>query len=294
VTPDLVRSLSHVAFGVRDLPANQAAAESLIGLVERERDGDCVYLTHGTSHHALKLIADEEDRLDHVAFETTGPAALAELRARIDDAGYEFVDHPLDGLPEDGFCFLGPEGLVVELHTGAAPLEAPRGTAVSPNRIGHFNVNPVEVEPMHRLFTEVLGFRVSDEVGDGLGYFLRCNSDHHAVAILPGRGVFHHLAWEVKEFANLMRVADLLAERGQRTLWGPLRHGAGHNVAVYFTDPAGSVVEIYTDMDRIESSEAQTVHWDPEDSRWYSLWTDYRPPGLRELGLPIAVAGARR
>jgi catechol 2,3-dioxygenase len=291
--PDLVGSLSHVAFRVRDLAANQAAAETLIGLVERERDDECVYLTHGTSHHSLKLIAAGEDRLDHVAFETTGPEALAELRERIVEAGYEIVETSLDGPLDDGFCFLGPEGLVVELHTVAAVLEAPPGSVVAPNRIGHFNVNPAEVEPMHRLFTEVLGFRVSDEVGDGLGYFLRCNSDHHAVAILPGRGVFHHLAWEVKEFANLMRVADLLAERGERTLWGPLRHGAGHNVAVYFTDPAGSVVEIYTDMDRIESSEASTVHWDPEDTHWYSLWTDYRPPGLRELGLPIAVPAAR-
>lgn len=286
--PDLVRSLSHVAFRVSDLEANVAAAESLIGLVERERDGESVYLTHDTSHHSLKLIGDPVDRLDHVAFEATGPAALAELRRRIEGAGHEILDQPLDGPLADGFHFVGPEGLVVELHTGAARLEAPEGSVVAPNRIGHFNVNPLQVGPMYRLFTELLGFRVSDQIGEELGFFLRCNSDHHAVAILPGRGVFHHLAWEVNGFGSLVRVADLLHDRGERTLWGPLRHGAGHNVAVYFIDPAGSVVELYTDMDRIESSEQETVRWDPEDPHWYSLWTDFRPAGLRELGLPIA------
>lgn len=287
--PDLVKSLSHVAFRVSDLEANVAVAETLIGLVERERDGESVYLSHDTSHHSLKYIQDSVDRLDHVAFEAVGPEALAELRRRVEAAGYEILDRPLDGPLADGFQFVGPEELVVELHTGAVALEAPAGAVVAPNRIGHFNINPVEVGPMYRLFTDLLGFRVSDQVGEEAGFFLRCNSDHHAVAILPGRGSFHHLAWEVKGFGNLVRVADLLNERGERTLWGPLRHGAGRNVAVYFTEPAGSVVELYTDMDRIESSDAEVVRWDPEDSHWYSLWTDYRPSGLRELGVPIAV-----
>jgi catechol 2,3-dioxygenase len=289
VRPNLIEAVSHVAFRVSDLEACVECATSLVGLCETERREDRVFLTHGGPHHSLEYIAGAENQLDHMGFQVTGTDALSEVRRRVAEAGYEILEREVEGPVDAGFSFVGPESFVIEIHT---PMRAahpvPAATTTAPNRLGHFNINPREVEPMRRLFAEVLGFRVSDEVGDREGWFMRCNSDHHAIAILAGSGTFHHQAWEVQSAIDLGHVGDLLDERGERLLWGPVRHGVGRNIAAYFRDPAGAVIELYTDMDRIESDDAEPGRWDPSDNRWYSLWTDFRPAGFREYGVAPA------
>lgn len=286
--PDLIAAVSHVAFRVADPEACVESATSLIGLRESERRGDSVFLTHSAAHHSLQYIAAGENALDHMGFQASSPGALAEVRGRVEAAGLRILDREPDGPVGESFTFAGPEGFAIEVHTEMGEVEAPRGTAAAPNRLGHFNINPRQVEPSRRLFAEVLGFATSDEVGAGDGYFMRCNADHHAIAILSGHGWFHHQAWEVQSAVDLGHVGDLLDERGERLLWGPVRHGVGRNVAAYFRDPTGSVVELYTDMERIEADDAEPRRWDPGDSRWYSLWTDFRPPNFREYGVPPA------
>jgi catechol 2,3-dioxygenase len=288
VKPDLVAAVSHVAFQVADVEACVETATSLVGLRQSESRGDSVFLTHGGPHHSLEYIAAGADRLDHMGFEVTGTEALAEIRRRVEAGGHRILDDAVAGPVGDGFRFVAPEDFVIEVHTRMDAADpAPTGTATAPNRLGHFNINPREVEPLRRVFAEVLGFRVSDEVGAGDGWFMRCNADHHAIAVLGGQGMFHHQAWEVQSVVDLGHVGDLLDERGERLLWGPVRHGVGRNVAAYFRDPAGAVIELYTDMERIED-DAEPGHWDPTDNRWYSLWTDFRPPNFRDYGVPPA------
>lgn len=288
---DLVAAVSHVAFRVADPEACVEHATALIGLRESERSGASVFLTHDASvHHSVEYIAAAENGLDHMGYEARSPEALAELRRRVEAAGLPILDREPAGPVAESFTFLGPEQFAIEIHTPIGPPAdpPPPGLVAAPNRLGHFNVNPREVEPSRALYADVLGFRVSDEVGDGDGYFMRCNADHHAIAILAGHGWFHHQAWEVQSVVDLGHVGDLLDERGERLLWGPVRHGVGRNVAAYFRDPTGSVVELYTDMERIEADDAEPGRWDPDDNRWYSLWTDFRPPSFREYGVPPA------
>jgi catechol-2,3-dioxygenase len=285
--PELVAAVSHVAFRARDPEACAEVATSLIGLGETERRGDSIYLTHGTPHHSLEYIAAGENALDHMGFEVTSEAALEELHRRVETAGLEVLEREPAGPVSRSFSFAGPEGFVVELHTPMGEVDPPAGSATAPNRLGHFNINPREVEPLRALFADLLGFATSDTLGDD-GFFMRCNADHHAVALLPGHGWFHHQAWEVQSIADLGHLGDLLDERGERLLWGPVRHGIGRNIAAYFRDPAGAVIELYTDMERIEG-ESETKHWDPAGDRWYSFWTDFRPPQFRELGVPPAA-----
>jgi catechol-2,3-dioxygenase len=289
MNPDLVQAVSHVALQVTDVDASSEFASALIGLRESGRSADRVFLTHDDSHHSVEYISGETNALDHMGFEVTGPEALREIRSRVENAGLEIVEEDLAGPIEDGFLFVGPDGFGIEVHLPMGKAgQVPLGVAAAPNRLGHFNINPVEVEPSRRMYSDVLGFLVSDWVGDGDGCFMRCNTDHHAIAIVPGPGTFHHQAWEVKSIADLARAADLLNERGQRTLWGPVRHGVGNNIAVYFREPAGDVIELYTDMDKIETSDAEPGHWDPTDPLWYSRWTDFRPSDFRTFGVPAS------
>jgi hypothetical protein len=89
--------------------------------------------------------------------------------------------------------------------------------------------------------------------------------------------------------SELVNLCDLLDVRGVRVLWGPVRHGAGENIAVYHREPSGAVVEHYTDMERIyDDGRHRSGRWAADDPRWLSRWAP--PPALfgemRDLGLP--------
>jgi catechol-2,3-dioxygenase len=294
VSWSLISSIGHVALRVKDLEASVSDAVDVLGLRETERVAGTAYLTHGQQHHSLQYIQADEDALDHLAFEASSLEALRELRERIDRAGCEIVsDSPLELGIEHGFAFVGPGGFVCELYVGMAEALPGLRAAHAPNRLGHFTLNPRDVEPMGAFFQTVLGFRVSDVVTGGNGWFLRCNVDHHGVAVVPGRGAFHHAGWEAQSIADLGHLADRLDERDRHLLWGPVRHGLGRNIAAYYVEPCGAVVELYTDLERIYADDFAPRTWDFEDRRWYNLWGTYRPDGFRDFGvLPAAVPAA--
>ena len=57
-----------------------------------------------------------------------------------------------------------------------------------------------DVRPM----IDTLGFRLSDDVGDGTLVFTRCNPDHHGVGVGRGpRTGLNHYAWEVESLGTL-------------------------------------------------------------------------------------------
>ena len=45
--------------------------------------------------------------------------------------------------------------------------------------------------------------------------------------------------------SRLLAAADLLASHGVKLIWGPGRHGVGHNMYTYHHDPDGNIVELF-------------------------------------------------
>jgi catechol 2,3-dioxygenase len=109
-------------------------------------------------------------------------------------------------------------------------------------------------------YTRVLGFRVSDsyppETVPGGMVFMRCNADHHGVALVGGMGApsagseMHHMAFEVGTLDEVF-----LARRRLREIGVPItfegRRRAGVQIAVEFTDPDGHQLEIYWGLDQL-------------------------------------------
>src|SRR3989337_2507192 len=57
-------------------------------------------------------------------------------------------------------------------------------------KIGHAVINVTDLEASKRFYTDVLGFRISDvyegnKMPGGM-VFLRCNADHHCLALIVG------------------------------------------------------------------------------------------------------------
>jgi catechol-2,3-dioxygenase len=289
MTEPIVCAVGHTALRVRDLGAALWNATEIMGMRESHREGDTVYLTSGAAHHSIQYIQADEDGVDHLGFEAAGPEAMERLRARLESEGVPVVSATgWDDAFADSIVFTAPAGFTIEVYHGMPmnePNYIPRG--VRPQRLGHFNLLVEDPGEMTEFFSRILDFRVCDYLGDGA--FMRCNPEHHGVAILKGPGNLHHHGWAVESIAEVGRLGDVLHENGANLLWGPIRHGVGENIAGYYADPSGLVVEYYADMEQIYNEhEFEARRWDPEDGhKWYSFWAPLRPEGnWRQRGLP--------
>ena len=275
---------------MRDLDAAEEAAVNLMGLDVTERSADALWLSQGGPHHSLHYVAGDVDAIDHLGLVAPDAEAVAAARARVEEAGMRILRDGPDGpAVADGFTFVGPEGAVLEIYSDMSRVAQGSGTrGVRPRRLGHANLFSADPAAMQKMLIEVLDFRVSDRAGEGA--FLRCNVDHHGVGVFPGSGVLHHYAWEVPSMIELAALADLVDQRGGSVLWGPMRHGIGRNIATYFQEPSGLVVEYYADMERIyDDDNHEPTDWSLDDHKWVSLWgPQLLPDGFTELGLPFA------
>jgi catechol-2,3-dioxygenase len=288
----VIQAIGHVALQTPDLDACVATATQVMGLNESGRSDDGVFFSTGLTHHQLHYIEGATGALDHVGLEAPDLEALDDVRERLANAGVATFDPPADNHFADGVRFIAPGDFEFEVYVGMELDPTPRkqpgwyteqnNVGVRPNRFGHITYRVPEPEPMMRFLKDILDFRISDAINGG--YFVRCNVDHHGVGVMPGPGVMHHHAWEVQSMADLVRVGDRVHELGGHLLWGPVRHGVGNNLAAYFADGSGAVVEYYTDMQKIyNDAEYEQAPWADD---WYSMWVQTRPEGFADYGLP--------
>jgi hypothetical protein len=48
---------------------------------------------------------------------------------------------------------------------------------------------------------------------------------------------------------------ELLGQRDRKIIWGPGRHGIGHNIFIYHRDDDDHIVEFYIEMDQMKNEE---------------------------------------
>ena len=283
----LISEMGHVAIRTSKIEETLTVATEILGLRITESEGANTYLAGAASevHHEMLYIEDDIDAVDHFGFVARDADALVEARERIVAAGYPIIsDDPLEKGLGEGFSFIGPDGFIFEIYLGME--ESSLGQlGFGPDRYGHINMHANDVIGMRDFLVNTLGFMVSDVVGDGELYFLRCNPDHHGIALGKGRGVLHHHAWQAQSIVDLGKLNDRLDAVNKKALWGPVRHGAGHNIATYFAEPGGNVIELYTDLEQIYDDNRPPKLWTTDDGRWYSRWGVYLPAEFRDYGL---------
>jgi catechol 2,3-dioxygenase len=137
-------------------------------------------------------------------------------------------------------------------------------------KIGHVALYVADIKRSTQFYTDVLGFEVSDEYQDdmmpGGAVFMRCNKDHHGIALFkaaepnpPGAGL-HHMAFEVASLDEVVRARAHLREHNVPIDFDGRRR-AGVQIAVEFRDPDGHRLEIYWGIDQIAPGEkARPAH----------------------------------
>ena len=126
---------------------------------------------------------------------------------------------------------------------------------VGPIKLGHCAFVVPDVQQTCEFYERVLGFKVSDWNGDFF-VFMRCNPDHHTVNFIRGkRAKMHHIAFEVRDFSAVEQGCDVLSHHRIPIIWGPLRHGPGHNVSIYHRNPDEHVIEFFAELDQVLDEE---------------------------------------
>ena len=138
----------------------------------------------------------------------------------------------------------------------------PAGMPFSLAKLGHVVIKVSDLKRSVGFYTGVLGLRVSDAYPEtmmkGGMVFLRCNTDHHCLALIGGlqgepsaRGM-HHFAFEVATLAEVLRARDHLRRAGVKIDFEGRRR-AGCQIAIEFRDPDDHHLEIYCFLDQVGS-----------------------------------------
>ena len=156
-------------------------------------------------------------------------------------------------------------------------------------KIGHVVLNVTDLETSLRFYTDVLGLPVSDRYPESMVpggmVFLRCNTDHHGVALVGGAkktetSSLNHFAFEVATLDEVFHARASLRKRGVPIVFEGRRR-AGCQIAVEFHDPDGNNLEIYWNIDQIGTN---------SPARPASEW---RPARTLEDAVADPVAGQR-
>jgi catechol 2,3-dioxygenase-like lactoylglutathione lyase family enzyme len=253
-----VSEIRFVGYGVSDLESERAFYRDVWGLREvGEKDGMVHFAAEGDDElFVVRLRNAEQNRDDVIALAAGSAADVDALHDAVSASGCKviFAPQPLKGLGGGyGFRFFSKDGLPFEISADVKrgqSREMARWEGI-PQKISHIVIHSPDHHGMVAFFVDVLGFKISDWLGDFM-CFLRCNEWHHRVAILPGPPCLNHVAYDMLSVDDMMRGIHRLKQKGTDIRWGPGRHTAGNNTFSYFTTPAGFAVEYTSELERVD------------------------------------------
>jgi catechol 2,3-dioxygenase len=154
------------------------------------------------------------------------------------------------------------EGLKSPAAQALRRMAPPAGLPFNVRKLGHVVLKVKDLQRSVAFYTGVLGFRVSDVYPDtmmkGGMVFLRCNADHHCLALVGGAKEdasareLHHLAFEVATLEEVLRARAHLRKHDVKVDFDGRRR-AGCQVAVEFRDPDNHFLEIFWGLDQVGS-----------------------------------------
>ena len=252
---------------VLDIPSSIEHYVDRIGLykVGEESDGR-VYLKARDEfdHHSVVLRKADQAGLDAFAFKVDSDDTLNSFEKRVTAVGIA-VDHvPAGEQPGIGrrIGFQIPSGHRIELYAHA-DLAEKRPSTLNPDvwdeqphgmearRFDHGLLYGPNIDAVEKFFCDVLDFKVTERVDlpdtGTLAIWLTCSHKAHDIAFVnhPEPGKFHHVAFELENWNDVGRAADIITRYNISIDIGPTRHGITRGQTIYFFDPSGNRCETY-------------------------------------------------
>ncbi len=281
-----VCALRSVALNVPDLAAAEHFYTSIWHLEVAARTDGAIYLRGtGADHHLLALHQAAGDaQIRHVTLRARDAAALdAVAHAAVQVGGRVLQAQAPVTEPGGGVAVTvaDPDGRIFQLVHGDAQHTDAHESKDKPIRLAHAVLNSHHVEDTRGFMEQVFDFSLSDRTR--IMAFMRCNSDHHSIALGDtDNDALNHIAFLMPDLDSVMRGAGRMKDAGYATEWGPGRHGPGDNAFNYFVGPFDVVIEYTAEVQQIDDSYAagQPTDWTWPPGR-VDQWGISAPPSAR-------------
>ena len=243
--------LGHATLTTPDLDRQVAYYTQVVGLTLIEREPKRVFFATKQGLEALALEQGPPNALSRLAFQVAPGTDLAQLARELHLSRSHLLDlRSISPGVAQAIVFEDPKHTTIEIFAeySFAKEDTSQG-GIMPLKLGHVAYRVADVQQIVKFYTDVLGFRVSDWRDDTFA-FLRCGPDHHTVNFVVDEvPQLHHIAFEVKDWAEIQRACEWLAKNNIHLVWGPGRHIIGHNIAIYHRNPDKVRVEFFCEMD---------------------------------------------
>jgi len=248
-----VRKIAHASYEMPDLDKQIEYYTEILGLTLTAKEKDTAYLANTVDHHSVVLRKGPEAKCVRVGFQIGPDDDLGEFERQVGDHGVK-TQRKKDPEPTiaEMVAFEDPKGTLMEVFKrGEFSGQRFQSKGIVPHKLGHVAFHVTEVKRVTKFYCDVLGFRESDWMADFFS-FLRCGPDHHTINLMEtGSNRHFHTAFELRDWARLQTACDYLSLNGYKLLWGPGRHGIGHNLFAYHRSPNGLITELFAELDRV-------------------------------------------
>ena len=249
-----MKKISHASYETPNLEQQVAYYTDILGLSLIAREKDAAYLANTVEHHSVILRSGSEPRCTRIGFQLGADDDLGAFEKQTAAHGIKTqrVNDPGPSIAEM-ITFEDPKGTVMEVFKRAdMPAQKFPSKGIVPHKLGHVAVFVKDVKKVTDFYCNVLGFRVSDWMGDFFS-FLRCGVDHHTINLIQtGSNKHFHTAFELRDWPHMQSACDFLSRNGYKMLWGPGRHGIGHNLFTYHRGPNGLITELFAELDQMK------------------------------------------
>jgi catechol 2,3-dioxygenase-like lactoylglutathione lyase family enzyme len=248
-----VTKIAHATYETPDLDQQIEYYTDVMGLSLVAKEKDAAYLASTVDHHSIVLRRGSKAQCVRLGFQIPMDADLDAFDKQVAAHGVKTArkKDPEPSISE-AVAFEDAKGTVMEVFKRAAfSHQKFQQKGIVPFKLGHVAFHCEDVKKVTKFYVDVLGFRESDWMGDFFS-FLRCGPDHHTINLMgTGSNRHFHTAFELRDWSHMHDACDFLSLRGFKLLWGPGRHGIGHNLFAYHRAPNGLITETFAELDRM-------------------------------------------
>lgn len=272
--------VSYCRLTTRDLAGAERFCLEVLGLEVSERRRGAVHFKSDNRDHTLVYSEGDPNNSDEqvLGIEITDAAALDAAAATLEGMGIAIHRGTAAEAEErhvkDFIAFQDLTGNALELvlrpATTGRRYHGSRDAGITGfSHVGLYTKNPERDEAF---WTEVLGARVSDRIGDAP--LMRLGPIHHSIALFPAqRSGIQHINHQVAGTDDIQRAASMLWARGVDITFGPGRHPTSSAQFLYFSGPDGLTYEYSTGV--------REIHDEPA---WHNRQFPFAPLGFCQWG----------
>ncbi|MDO8778288.1 MAG: VOC family protein [Burkholderiaceae bacterium] len=284
--------IRYVRLGTRNRGEADRFAREILGLEMVREEADTTYFRSDNRDHTLAYF--EGDPADHtVGFELRTADELEAAATELSNSGVE-VHQGSQAECEQRHVrsyihFKDPTGnkidLVVAPHHSGRRYFPSRDAGIT--GFSHVGLCTTDAHRDERFWTQVLGARVSDRIGDAP--LLRIDEVHHKVALFPTtRSGVQHVNHQVESVDDIMRAWYLLKDKGVPIAFGPGRHPTSGARFLYFRGPDEMIFEYSTGVRTISVEEEASYQprQFPRANESFCMWGSV--PDIAEFRKPAS------